>query len=136
MFSTFPGGRPGVGLLLLRVALGGLLILQGALYFAGWHNLPWMGRMAGFVVLATGVLLLLGYMTPVAGFIAAASSMATAISWFSAPALELFDKNLTTVLAIVIALAIVCLGPGAFSLDARLFGRREIIIPDISRRRD
>jgi hypothetical protein len=30
----------------------------------------------------------------------------------------------------VISIALVCLGPGAFSLDARLFGRREIIIPD------
>jgi hypothetical protein len=29
--------------------------------------------------------------------------------------------------------AVVFLGPGAFSLDARLFGRREIIIPPVSR---
>ena len=30
----------------------------------------------------------------------------------------------------IICVALVLLGPGAFSLDARLFGRREIIIPD------
>jgi uncharacterized membrane protein YphA (DoxX/SURF4 family) len=29
----------------------------------------------------------------------------------------------------VISVALVLLGPGAVSLDARLFGRREIIIP-------
>ena len=29
----------------------------------------------------------------------------------------------------IMAAAIVFLGPGAFSVDARLFGRREIIIP-------
>jgi len=30
--------------------------------------------------------------------------------------------------------ALVCLGPGAFSLDARLFGRRELIIPSPSQK--
>jgi hypothetical protein len=30
---------------------------------------------------------------------------------------------------VVDATAIALLGPGAFSLDARLFGRREILIP-------
>jgi len=28
------------------------------------------------------------------------------------------------------AVSVALLGPGAFSLDSRLFGRREIIIPD------
>jgi uncharacterized membrane protein YphA (DoxX/SURF4 family) len=46
--------------------------------------------------------------------------------------LELFEAKLTTALATVIVVALVCLGPGAFSLDARLFGRREIIIPSSS----
>jgi hypothetical protein len=32
-------------------------------------------------------------------------------------------------LSAVMAIAVVCLGAGAFSLDSRLFGRREIIIP-------
>jgi len=30
----------------------------------------------------------------------------------------------------IICIALALLGPGAFSLDARLFGRREIIIAD------
>jgi hypothetical protein len=32
-----------------------------------------------------------------------------------------------------ISAALVLLGPGAFSIDARLFGRREIIIPEARR---
>jgi hypothetical protein len=35
----------------------------------------------------------------------------------------------TAFLFALIAIAVICLGPGAYSLDARLFGRREIIIP-------
>ena len=31
---------------------------------------------------------------------------------------------------IILAAAIALLGPGAFSVDARLFGRREILIPN------
>jgi hypothetical protein len=33
----------------------------------------------------------------------------------------------------VMAAALACLGPGAFSLDARRFGRREIVVPHIPR---
>jgi hypothetical protein len=33
-------------------------------------------------------------------------------------------------LCAAIAVAVIFLGPGALSLDARLFGRREIIIPN------
>jgi hypothetical protein len=34
---------------------------------------------------------------------------------------------------IITAAALALLGPGAFSLDGRLFGRREIVIPPSSR---
>jgi hypothetical protein len=34
----------------------------------------------------------------------------------------------------VAAVALALLGPGAFSLDGRLFGRREIVIPPSSRK--
>jgi len=43
------------------------------------------------------------------------------------------NKHISTLAAFSLAAmsaALVLLGPGAFSLDARLFGRREIIIPE------
>jgi hypothetical protein len=41
----------------------------------------------------------------------------------------------TAALVVIDAIALAMLGPGAHSIDAHLFGRREIIIPDDSRRR-
>ena len=55
-----------------------------------------------------------------------------ALSWFVAPARSLFADNLMAMNAILMSISILLLGPGAFSLDARLFGRREIIIPQVS----
>ena len=40
-----------------------------------------------------------------------------------------FDEGAVTAVVVVIAIALECLGPGALSIDARLFGRREIVLP-------
>ena len=45
----------------------------------------------------------------------------------------LFDGQLVSLEMIVMAVSIAMLGPGAFALDARLFGRREIVIPPVPR---
>jgi uncharacterized membrane protein YphA (DoxX/SURF4 family) len=129
-FSTFPDGLPGAGLLLLRAATGADLLVQGGAYLVDWHGLGLLTLALALLTVASGALLLVGYLTPLAGVLAGLFSMGSAFSWFRAPNLELFDAKLTAFLVAVIAVALVCLGPGAFSLDARLFGRREIIIPN------
>jgi hypothetical protein len=52
-----------------------------------------------------------------------------ALSRSTAPTPVIFDSLLAIVLAATMLIGIILLGPGAFSLDARVFGRREIIIP-------
>jgi hypothetical protein len=47
-----------------------------------------------------------------------------------------FDAESCVLFLIVMALVAVLVGPGAYSLDARVFGRREIIIPDAPRADD
>jgi len=55
--------------------------------------------------------------------------MGVALSWFPAATKILFEPHIPLAFAVTILLAIIILGPGAFSVDALLFGRREIIIP-------
>lgn len=134
MFSTFPDGMSGLGLLTLRSALGGALALRA---FACLHN-----RHDWNLVIVTVILLLVlsalmiiaGYRTRVAAVAATVAIVVGMISCTGGPGLQVLDTRTTEVFAIMIAAAVACLGPGAFSLDSRLFGRREIIIPKFHRR--
>jgi uncharacterized membrane protein YphA (DoxX/SURF4 family) len=131
-FSTFPDGLPGVGLLLLRAAAGAALLFQGAAYLADSNDLRLATLGVAFLTIASGALLLVGYLTPFAAIAAGLISVCGGFSWLPAANLDLFENRLTAGLATVIAVSLACLGPGAFSLDARLFGRHEIIIPNTS----
>jgi uncharacterized membrane protein YphA (DoxX/SURF4 family) len=74
--------------------------------------------------------LLVGFMTPVVGVVIGIGTLVCALSGVSLGVQ--FDANYRIEL-IVLAISIVLLGPGAFSLDARMFGRREIRIPAADR---
>jgi len=50
-----------------------------------------------------------------------------AFAWLPGPPIA--STGMLTFLIVVSAIAIALLGPGAFSLDGALFGRREIVIP-------
>jgi uncharacterized membrane protein YphA (DoxX/SURF4 family) len=72
----------------------------------------------------------MGFLTPAASAAATVGYLMMGVSSFlmtegSIPISTLAAFNLAAISA-----ALVLLGPGAFSLDARLFGRREIIIPE------
>jgi uncharacterized membrane protein YphA (DoxX/SURF4 family) len=133
MFSMFPNGWPGAGLLLLRVAAGAVLILQGVAYFDDKGKLGFLGWAVLAVVGAVGCLLLIGLLTRFVA-LAAAVAVVSRFSWFARSNLGSLVTPMTAALSAVIAVAVICLGPGALSLDARLFGRREIVIPPISPR--
>lgn len=110
LFSTFPAGPAGAGLLLLRVVIGLALVLCP-------H------RIDDFAT-AGGVLILVGCLTPLAGMGLAGGL--TVAQYVSAPR---EPPDLSLVLLVGGCLALVLLGPGAWSVDAWLFGRREIVIP-------
>ena len=83
----------------------------------------------GLLTIANGVLLLIGFLTPVTSALAATGSV---VLWIVTPTPILLDTRLAALLMVVMATALGFLGPGAFSLDSHLFGRREIIIPSRS----
>jgi hypothetical protein len=120
--------------MLLRGAIGLVAVLEGGFYLTGNATFTpglWLG---GLVGLAAGALLLVGLLTPVAGIIVGLGALGVGFSVLPAPTPNLFDARLTAIFAGIMTAAIVFLGPGAFSFDARLFGRREIIIPQAPRR--
>ena len=127
-FFGFPRGWPGVTLFLLRAVIAAAALTDGASYLAG-ANSAVAAWLSGLVALAAGSFLLVGFLTPIAALIAAAGALAVGLSLLPACSPNFLDSRSAFVLAFTILIAIAGLGPGAFSVDARIFGRREIIIP-------
>jgi uncharacterized membrane protein YphA (DoxX/SURF4 family) len=128
LFPAFPGGWPGIALLLLRAVLAVALLEQGRFYLQGADGAK-VNWLIGLSALASGALLLIGFLTPIAGAVAGLGTVALGFSLLPPCTPTIFDSKPAVVFAVAILLGIVVLGPGAFSLDARMFGRREIIIP-------
>jgi uncharacterized membrane protein YphA (DoxX/SURF4 family) len=120
-------------LLILRAAVGLTSIAAGLFYLAGPSN-PATGRwLLGFILITSGAALVVGFFTPFAGLLVGLCFLGVALSWFPAPAWSVQDVRILAVGILITAVVLALLGPGAFSLDGRLFGRREIVIPPSSR---
>ncbi|HEX3660146.1 MAG TPA: hypothetical protein VHU89_01875 [Acidobacteriaceae bacterium] len=90
---------------------------------------------AGLLAVVIGTALLVGFLTPFAGAAATVSYLAIGASSSFASGLLGSGIAVTAFDLAAISIAVLLLGPGAYSLDARLFGRREIIISGGSRPR-
>jgi putative oxidoreductase len=129
LFSTFPDGWPGLGLLLLRFGVAIPLIYFGAAGLAGATGQPPSMALC-LIAAAGGLLLLVGLWTPVAGVLVAIDELWSAFSLqFSQQ-----DEQWLHVLLAVLAAAVAMLGPGAWSVDARLFGRKRFEVNGRNRR--
>jgi len=81
------------------------------------------------IAVASGIFLLLGYLTPLASVLAALASFVIALAPFPSPGPDVDAVRLSSGFSAVISVALLCLGPGALSIDAQRYGQREIIIP-------
>src|SRR5215469_665814 len=120
LFSTFANGWPGKGLLLQRV------ITAAVLFHCAFEHTENGVPSASILVLkiiafGAGILLLVGLWTPVAGAIVAVAEPLIVISHSGDPTIAAVVATLGLTLAMI--------GPGAWSIDARLFGRKHLKIP-------
>ena len=122
LFSTFAHGWPGVGLLVMRL-VGGTAFVARAV--AMLHGGAATAMAAAVLAIVAGLFLIAGLWTPIAGSLAAAVGI-----WF---AFTHAADPLASVLLATIGAALALVGPGAWSIDARLFGWKRIDVRDRSK---
>lgn len=115
LFSAFPNAWPGCGLLLLRLAAGIPLLCGTA---PGWAESGPAALLLRIPEGLIGTLLVIGLWTP-------GAAIAQALIHVGAPLFMVWPSQATLVNALL-GLALSMLGPGAWSVDARLYGRRRI----------
>jgi uncharacterized membrane protein YphA (DoxX/SURF4 family) len=125
LFSGFADGWPGTGLLLLRLLTGAALIYFGIDNLREAFPLP--AAFLQIIGIGTGILLLVGLWTPVAGALAAIVKASIAFSGYFSHSGDQWILVVQAVLGAVLAMV----GPGAWSIDARLFGRKRIDMPEL-----
>ena len=118
LFSTFANGWPGKGLLLQRALVAAIL---------AYSLIPNLGQAPHFSAVLTqliaasgGLLLLIGLWTPIAGAVVAFAELWIVFS-------RVGDPWMPGILAILGG-TLAMIGPGAWSIDAQLFGRKHIEI--------
>lgn len=113
LLSTFPNRGAGLALVILRFAVAIALVTGGRLcHGPEVEVLVALSRVAA-------VLIVVGWFTPLAAGSAVVASLG--IFWFCR------DPEVSA-LIIAILVAVGLLGAGAYSVDARLYGRRRLVV--------
>jgi putative oxidoreductase len=116
LYSTFANGWPGLGLLVQRVVGAIVLVFFCIINLTDSpFSLPMIPHIIGA---CAGMLFLVGLWTPFVGTLITVVELWIAMSHLSDPWISIMLATIGGTGAM--------LGPGAFSVDARLFGRRHL----------
>ena len=117
LFSMFPTGTAGAALLVLRISVAATLVVNGA---AHWAPMASFWIFLGLALVA--ISLCLGLFTPYS------SASGCLIQLYVLCTSEGGNQFLLAS-SIVNSGVLAALGPGAYSIDARIFGRRLLSLP-------
>ena len=118
LFSTFADSWPGKGLAIQRALVAAIIAHS---FIANLGRTPhFLANLAQVTAAGGGLLLLIGLWTPIAGAIIAFVELCIVFSGAGDPWMPGIVAILGGTLAVI--------GPGAWSVDAHLFGRKHIEI--------
>ena len=115
LFSMFPQGGPGLALLLLRISVAATFFVENMHRYGAS---PSCLLFAGVLLISTS--LTIGLMTPLLSVVVGLSAVVSLVINLR--------PDLVLVSLILNSTALALLGPGAYSLDARMFGRRVVVV--------
>jgi len=111
-----------LGLLVLRLTVAGTLLFLNFFCFFDLIGSTFRGWLIAAVSIVFSATLISGFLTPV---ISALTFIGGILFLILSPG-EM--NSFFVIYLIILSMVIILLGPGAYSIDARLFGRREIIL--------
>lgn len=115
LFSNFANGWPGRGLLAQRVLVAGILICSVA---TRGTDVSTRGALPQLIGAGLSIFILIGLWTPLVGTLTSFIEIWVILSHPGDARVPIILATLSATLAMI--------GPGAWSIDARLFGRKHI----------
>ena len=119
LFSTFAEGWPGAGLLIQRVLIGSITLFYGITHLLDAAGLA--TKLPFLVASVAALFLFLGLWTPLAG-----TTISVVGIWIF---FSVCSGHSTAIIVAAFGATVAMIGPGMWSIDAKLYGRKHLQNP-------